>query len=180
MCFRSLAGSLRRCPVPGGSLSLLPGFVHCPEKRSPASAGCLTGPRGPWSPTQIARAKMAPGSRCFALMLFSVVVDFASLGKLRVFRRNRALIWSADLLRGCVFRRSLVMRGGGGRGGGAAPRQQAARQGSAAACVASSCWLRCVMFSHPFVFTKHSSGEKRGEVMAPGTSLRAIGSRGLA
>lgn len=132
MCFRSLAGSLRRCPVPGGSLSLLPGFVHCPEKRSPASAGCLTGPRGPWSPTQIACAKMAPGSRCFALMLFSVVVDFASLGKLRVFRRNRALIWSADLLRGCVFRRSLVMRGGGGRGG-AAPRQQAARQGSAAA-----------------------------------------------
>lgn len=121
MCFRSLAGSLRRCPVPGGSLSLLPGFVHCPEKRSPASAGCLTGPRGPWSPTQIARAKMAPGSRCFALMLFSVVVDFASLGKLRVFRRNRALIWSADLLRGCVFRRSLVMRGGGGRGGGSSP-----------------------------------------------------------
>lgn len=121
VCFRSLAGSLRRCPVPGGSLSLLPGFVHCPEKRSPASAGCLTGPRGPWSPTQIARAKMAPGSRCFALMLFSVVVDFASLGKLRVFRRNRALIWSADLLRGCVFRRSLVMRGGGGRGGGSSP-----------------------------------------------------------
>lgn len=74
------------------------------------------------------------------------------------------------------------MRGGGGgqlpvsRRRGRAPPWQ----GSAAACVASSCWLRCVMFSHPFVFTKHSSGEKRGEVMAPGTSLRAIGSRGLA
>lgn len=148
VCFRSLAGSLRRCPVPGGSLSLLPGFVHCPEKWSPASAGCLTGPRGPWSPTHIAPVKMAPGSRCFALMLFSVVVDFASLGKLRAFRRNRALIWSADLLRGCVFRRSLVMRGGGG-GGGAAPRQQATRQGSSASCAASFCWLRASCFHIP-------------------------------